>query len=92
MSVFDDDVVTRAQIVRARLATLRAHQTEERRRLHAIVIQDLLDSGCSLSEAGKHLGLSRTFVHRESQRSTEPCEHEATFAAIDEAIERYVLG
>lgn len=92
MSVFDDDVITRAQTVRDRLAALRAHQTEERRRLHAMVIQDLLDAGYTLGQAGNILGLSRSFVHRESQRTTEPCEQADEFEAIDEAIQRYVLG
>ena len=90
MSVFDHDVITRAQTVRERLAALRAHQTEERRRLHAIVIQDLLDAGYSLSQAGRVLKLSRAYVHREAQRETEPTDDE--FRAIDEAIEQYVLG
>lgn len=92
MSVFDDDVVTRAQVVRDRLATLRAHQAEQRQQLHAIVIQDLLDAGCSLSEAGSTLGLSRTFVHREAQRATEPARRPPEFEAIDAEIERYLFG
>lgn len=91
MSVFDQDVITRAQLVRSRLAALRAHQTEERQRLHAIVIQDLLDAGYSLNEASQLLGLSRTFVHKESQRDTTAAEC-GEFEAIKAAVEQYVLG
>lgn len=91
MSVFDQDVITRAQIVRSRLAALRAHQTEERRRLHALVIQDLLDAGYSLNEASRLLGLSRTFVHKESQRDITAAEC-GEFEAIKAAVEQYVLG
>lgn len=91
MSVFDQDVVTRAQLVRERLAALRAHQTQERQRLHALVIQDLLDAGYSLNEAGRILGLSRSFVHREAQRDTTTTDC-GDFEAIKAAVESYVLG
>ena len=46
MSVYDHDVITRARIVRERLAQLRLHQTEERQRLHALALQELLDGVC----------------------------------------------
>lgn len=91
MSVFDQDVITRAQLVRSRLAALRAHQTEQRQRLHAIVIQELLDAGYSLNEAGRLLGLSRTFIHKEAQRDTSPPDC-GEFEAIKAAVEKYVLG
>ena len=92
MSVYDYDVVERARVVRERLARLRAHQTEMRQRLHAAALQDLLEAGYSLAEAGKLLDLSRTFVHRAASSPPEPAEEDPEFEAIDEAVERYVLG
>ena len=92
MSVYDHDVITRARIVRERLAELRAHQTEERQRLHAAAIQELLDAGYSTREAAELLGLSRTFVHRAASGSSEPSEERPEFEEIDAAVEHYVLG
>lgn len=56
-----------------------------------MVIQDLLDVGNALGQAGKILGLSRSFVHREARRPTEPCGQAEEFEAIEAAIERSVL-
>lgn len=92
MSIYDYDVITRARIVRERLAQLRAHQTEERQRLHALALQDLLDAGYSMREAGDLLGLSRTFVHRVASGPAEPSEERPEFEEIDAAVEQYILG
>ena len=92
MSIYDYDVITRARIVRERLAQLRAHQTEERQRLHALALQDLLDAGYSMREAGDLLGRSRTFVHRVASGPAEPSEERPEFEEIDAAVEQYILG
>ncbi len=92
MSIYDEDPVTRARVVRERLARLRAHETETRTRLHAAALRDLLEAGYTTSQAGKILGLSRTFVHRIASQSTTPSDGCPEFDAIDEAVARYVLG
>lgn len=92
MSVYDHDVITRARIVRERLAQLRLHQTEERKRLHALALQELLDAGYSTREAGAVLGLSRAFVHRAANGPTEPPAERPEFEEIDAAVEQYILG
>ena len=92
MSVYDHDVITRARIVRERLALLRLHQTEERRRLHALALHELLEAGYSTREAGELLGLSRTFVHRAASGPPEPSEERPEFEEIDAAVEQYILG
>lgn len=92
VSLYDHDVITRARIVRERLAQLRVHQTEERQRLHALALQELLDAGYSTREAGELLGLSRTFVHRVASGAAEPPEERPEFEEIDAAVEHYVLG
>ena len=92
MSVYDHDVITRARIVRERLAQLRVHQTEERQRLHALALQELLDAGYSTREAGELLGLSRTYLHRVATGPVEPPEERPEFEEIDAAVEQYVLG
>lgn len=92
MSVYDHDPATRARVVRERLARLRAHETETRTRLHAAALKELLEAGYSTSEAGKTLGLSRTFVHRVANLPTAASDAGPEFDAIDEAVARYVLG
>lgn len=92
MSVYDHDVITRARIVRERLARLRLHQTEQRRRLHALALHDLLEAGYTTREAGKVLGLSSTFVSKAAAQPVEPAEHCPEFDEIDVCVERYVLG
>lgn len=92
MSVYDRDVITRARIVRERLALLRLHQTEERQRLHALVLHELLDEGYTTREAGKLLGLSNTFVHKAACGSAEPTGGRPEFEEIDAAVERFILG
>ncbi|WP_417541285.1 hypothetical protein [Microbacterium maritypicum] len=92
MSVYDHDVITRARIVRERLAQLRLHQTEERQRLHALALHELLDAGYSTREAGELLGLSRTFVHRVASGAAEPPEERPEFEEIDAAVEQFILG
>lgn len=91
MSATDDDVITRAQTVHDRIAKLRAHQTEERNRLYAIVIQELLADGYSLREAQSALGLSKTYIHKAAQRDVTAPDEAAEFDAIDEAVTQYVL-
>ncbi|MBT2486940.1 MULTISPECIES: hypothetical protein [unclassified Microbacterium] len=91
MSAADDDAITRAQTVHERLARLRAHQTAERNRIYALVIQELLAEGYSLREAQGALGLSKTFIHKAAQRDTQCPEEAAEFTAVDEAVAQYVL-
>ena len=86
MSVYDHDVITRARIIRERLAQLRLHQTEERQRLHALALHDLLDAGYSTREAGELLGLSRTFVHRVASGAVEPATERSEFEEIDSPV------
>lgn len=92
MSIYEEDPVTRARVVRERLARLRAHETETRTRLHAAALRDLLEAGYTTSQAGKILGLSRTFVHRIATQRTVPTDECSEFYAIDEAVTKYVLG
>ncbi len=92
MSVYNHDVVTRARIVRERLAELRAHQTEARRRLHALALRELLAAGYSIREAADLLGLSSSFVQRAADHPAEPHEVRPEFVEIDAAVEQYVLG
>ena len=60
MSVYNHDVVTRARIVRERLAELRAHQTEMRRRLHALALR-----GGTAADAVEPRGHDTGVVHDE---------------------------
>lgn len=92
MSIYDEDPVTRARVVRERLARLRAHETETRTRLHAAALKGLLEAGYTTSQAGKILGLSRTFVHRIANQPTDARGRCPEFDAIDEAVERFILG
>ena len=92
MSIDDRDVIARARIVRERLAALRLHQTEERQRLYALVLHDLLDEGYTTREASQLLGLSRTFVHKSATRLREPAERRPEFIEIDAAVEDFILG
>lgn len=92
MSIYDHDVITRARIIRERLAQLRLHQTEERQRLHALALHDLLEAGYSTREAGELLGLSRTFVHRVASGVAGPTAERPEFEKIDSAVEQYILG
>ena len=91
MSATDDDIITRAQTVHERIAKLRAHQTEERNRLYAIVVQELLADGYSLREAQSALGLSKTYIHKAAQRDVSCSADVEEFEAIDEAVAQYVL-
>lgn len=91
MSAADDDALTRAQTVHERLARLRAHQTAERNRIYALVIQELLADGYSLREAQRSLGLSKTFIHKAAQQDTECPDGCEEFTAVDEAVAQYVL-
>lgn len=92
MSIYDHDVITRARIIRERLAQLRLHQTEERQRLHALALHELLEAGYSTREAGELLGLSRTFVHPVASGCAEPAAERPEFEKIDSAVEQYILG
>lgn len=91
MGATDDDIITRAQTVHERIAKLRAHQTEERNRLYAIVVQELLADGYSLREAQSALGLSKTYIHKAAQRDVSCAADVEEFEAIDEAVAQYVL-
>lgn len=92
MSAENDDTITRAQTVHDRIARLREHQTAERNRLYAIVIQELLSEGYSLREAQESLGLSKSVIHRASQRDTSPEAGWTEFTEIDNAVAQYVLN
>lgn len=92
MSVYDHDIITRTLIVRERLEQLRVHQTEERQRLHAAALQELLDAGYSTREAADLLGLSSSFVHRAATGPTETPGERPEFEEIDAAVKQYVLG
>ncbi len=92
MSIYDEDPVTRARVVRERLARLRAHETETRTRLHAAALKDLLEAGYTTSQAGKILGLHRSFVHRIANQPPIASGGCPEFDAIDAAVEKFVLG
>lgn len=91
MSAATDDTIRRAQTVHERLAKLRAHQTAERNRIYALVIQELLADGYSLREAQSALGLSKSFIHKAAHQDTSSPAEWAEFTAVDEAMAYYVL-